>query len=125
SEGGGSTGVAADSMSGWNATSVDANRQEQLISGAVREELVLILKAIDLADKKYLKADDPLRKLHSTDIDLKFSRRQNWDISTKANAFATLVSHGVHGRHALKVTNMFEDVEQVYIDSKDGIDEYQ
>ena len=125
SEGGGSTGVAADSMSGWNATSVDANRQEQLISGAVREELVLILKAIDLADKKYLKADDPLRKLHSTDIDLKFSRRQNWDISTKANAFATLVSHGVHGRHALKVTNMFEDVEQVYIDSREGIDEYQ
>ena len=125
SEGGGSTGVAADSMSGWNATSVDADRQEQIISGAAREELVLILKAINLAGKDYLKGDDPLRKIHSTDIDIKYTRRQNWDLGTKANAYATLVSHGINGRHALKVTNMFEDVEQVYIDSKEGIEDYQ
>ena len=125
SEGGGSTGVATDTMSGWNATSVDADRQEQVISGAAREELSLILKAIDLADKKRLPEDDPLRQIHSSDIDIKFTRRQNFDLSTKANAFATLVSHGVNGRHALKVANMFEDVEQVYIDSKEGIDEYQ
>ena len=125
SEGGGSTGVAADSMSGWNATSVDADRQEQIISGAAREELVLILKAINLASKDYLKGDDPLRKIHSTDIDIKYTRRQNWDLGTKANAYATLVSHGINGRHALKVTNMFEDVEQVYIDSKEGIEDYQ
>ena len=124
SEGGGSTGIAS-SLSGWDATAVDADRKQQLIEGAVREELVLILKAISLADKQYLPEEDPLRKIHSTDIDLKFTRRQNWDIATKANAFATLISHGVHGRHALKVANMFEDVEQVYLDSKEGIEEYQ
>ena len=125
SEGGGSTGIASSLSSGWDATAVDADRKQQLIEGAVREELVLILKAISLADKKYLPDGDPLRKIHSTDIDLKFTRRQNWDIATKSNAFATLVSHGVHGRHALKVANMFDDVEQVYIDSKHGIEEYQ
>lgn len=125
SEGGGSTGIASSLSSGWDATAVDADRKQQLIEGAVREELVLILKAVSLADKRYLPEDDPIRKIHSTDIDLKFTRRQNWDISTKANAFATLISHGVHGRHALKVANMFEDVEQVYLDSKDGIEEYQ
>ena len=125
SEGGGSTGVATDTMSGWNATSVDADRQEQVISGAAREELYLILKAIDLADKKRLPEDDPLRQIHSSDIDIKFTRRQNFDLSTKANAFGTLVSHGVDGRHALKVANMFDDVEQTYIDSKDGIEKYQ
>ena len=125
SEGGGSTGIASSLSSGWDATAVDADRKQQLIEGAVREELVLILKAISLADKQYLPEEDPLRKIHSTDIDLKFTRRQNWDIATKANAFATLISHGVHGRHALKVANMFEDVEQVYLDSKEGIEEYQ
>ena len=125
SEGGGSTGIASSLSSGWDATAVDADRKQQLIEGAVREELVLILKAISLANKKYLPDNDPLRKIHSTDIDLKFTRRQNWDIATKSNAFATLVSHGVHGRHALKVANMFDDVEQVYIDSKHGIEEYQ
>ena len=125
SEGGGSTGIASSLSSGWDATAVDADRKQQLIEGAVREELILILKAISLADKKYLPEDDSLRKIHSSDIDLKFTRRQNWDIATKANAFATLVSHGVHGRHALKTANMFEDVEQVYLDSKEGIEQYQ
>lgn len=125
SEGGGSTGIASSISSGWDATSVDADRKQQLIEGAAREELSLILKAISLANKKYLPTDDPLRKIHCSDIDLKFTRRQNWDISTKANAFATLISHGVHGRHALKVANMFDDVEQVYLDSKDGIEQYQ
>lgn len=125
SEGGGSTGVASSLSAGWDAAAVDALRKEQLICGADRELLILIIKAISLAPTKELPEKDPLRKIHSSDIDIKYTRRQNWDLSTKANAYATLVSHGVNGRHALKVANMFEDVEQVYIDSKEGIDEYQ
>lgn len=125
SEGGGSTGIASSISSGWDATAVDADRKQQLIDGAAREELCLILKAINLVDKEHLPEDDPLRKVHSSDIDLKFTRRQNWDISTKANCFATLVSHGINGRQALKVINLFDDVEQVYLDSRDGIEEYQ
>ena len=125
SEGGGSTGIASSLSAGWDAAAVDAAREEQLIQGAAREELILILKAIKLASLKKLPEDNPLRKLHHTDIDIKMTRRQNWDISTKANCYATLVSHGIHGRHALKVTNMFEDVEQVYLDSKEGIEKYQ
>ena len=125
SEGGGSTGIASSLSAGWDAAAVDAMREEQLVCGADRELLVLLIKAISLSDPKELPEDDPLRNIHSSDIDIKYTRRQNWDISTKSNAYATLVSHGVNGRHALKVANMFEDVEQVYIDSKEGIDEYQ
>ena len=125
SEGGGSTGIASSLSSGWDATAVDADKEQQMIQGADRELLALLIKAVSLSPSKELPDDDPLRKIHATDIDIKYTRRQNWDLSTKANAFATLVSHGVNGRHALKVANMFEDVEQVYIDSKDGIEEYQ
>lgn len=125
SEGGGSTGIASSLSSGWDAASIAADGQEQLIRGSDRELLALIIKAISLSPKKELPDDDPLRQIVSPDIDIKYTRRQNWDLATKANAFATLVSHGVNGRHALKVANMFEDVEQVYIDSKEGIDEYQ
>ena len=110
---------------GWDAAAVDAMREEQLVCGADRELLILLIKAVSLAPKSELPESDPLRSIHSSDIDIKYTRRQNWDISTKSNAYATLVSHGVNGRHALKVANMFEDVEQVYIDSKEGIDEYQ
>src|SRR5699024_12323153 len=125
SEGGGSTGIASSLSSGWDATAVDADKEQQMIQGADRELLALLIKAVSLSPSKELPDDDPLRKIHATDIDIKYTRRQNWDLSIKANAFATLVSHGVNGRHALKVANMFEDVEQVYIDSKEGIDEYQ
>lgn len=125
SEGGGSTGVATDAMSGWSATEVDAIREEQLIGNGHREELELILKAIDMVDTRYLPENSLLRKVHSTDINFHFNRRKNYDMSVKANAFGTWVAHGINGRHALKAVDAFEDVEQVWMDSKDGIEEYQ
>lgn len=125
SEGGGSTGVATDAMTGWSATEVDAVREEQMIGSAEREELKLILKAISFVPTSILSADDPIRKVHESDVDFHFNRRRNYDMATKANAFGTWVAHGVHGRHALKAVDAFEDVEQVWEDSKDGIEEYQ
>jgi SPP1 family phage portal protein len=125
SEGGGSTGVATDAMTGWSATEVDALREEQMISKGKREELQLILRAIKFAPSKELSEDDPLRKIHSSDIDFHFNRRKNYDMAVKANAFATWVSHGINGRHALKTVDAFPDVEQVWLDSKEGIEKYQ
>ena len=43
----------------------------------------------------------------------------------KVNAFAAMVSHGIHGLHALKLCDMFSDVQEVYEDSKELIDKYQ
>ena len=63
--------------------------------------------------------------MHHTDIDIHFSRRRNYDLSVKANAFATLVGRGVHPRHAIKVCEIFEDSEQVYADSKEMMTAYQ
>ena len=125
SEGGGSTGVATDAMTGWSATEVDAIREEQMIGCAEREELTLILKAISFVPTNILQADDPIRNVHVSDVDFHFNRRRNYDMAVKANAFATWVSHGLKGRHALKAVDAFEDVEQVWEDSKEGIEAYQ
>ena len=125
SEGGGSTGVATDAMTGWSATEVDAIREENMEESANREELKLILKAISFVKTSVLPVDDPLRKVHVSDVDFHFNRRKNQDMAIKANAFATWVSHGVKGIHALRMVDAFEDVEQVWADSKEGIEEYQ
>lgn len=125
SEGGGSTGTATDTMSGWNATAVDANRQEQLISSSDREELILILKAVSLAPSSVLPLNDPLRKIHSSDIDIHYSRQKNYDLNSKMNATATAVKIGINGRHALKLGDAWDDIEQVWLDSKDSIEAYQ
>ena len=46
-------------------------------------------------------------------------------MATKANTFATYVSHGVNGRHAMQMADVGGDIEQIWIDSKDGIEKYQ
>lgn len=123
--GGGSTGSAMDMSAGWSAAELDALEEQNVIELAAREELKLILRAIKFVPDSILPADNPIRKIHHTDIDIHFSRRRNYDLSVKANAFATLVGRGIHPRHAVKVCEIFEDSEQVYADSKDMINAYQ
>lgn len=121
--GGGSTGTAMSMSSGWSSAEVDACREEQMIKKGKREELKLILKAIEKSP--YVPADSPMRSLKYTDVDFHFERNKNYDMSIKANTFATYIKCGIHGRHALKVTDAFSDIEQVWVDSKDMIEKYQ
>lgn len=123
--GGGSTGSAMDMSAGWSAAELDALEEQNVIEHAAREELRLILRAIKFVPESILPENDPIRQVHFTDIDIHFSRRRNYDLSVKANAFATLVGRGVHPRHAIKVCEIFEDSEQVWNDSKDMILAYQ
>lgn len=121
--GGGSTGTAMSMSSGWSAAEVDACREEQMIRKGKREELKLILRAIKASPD--VPPDSPLLSLKHTDVDFHFERNKNYDMSTKANTFATYIKCGINGRHALKVTDAFSDIEQVWIDSKEMIEKYQ
>lgn len=123
--GGGSTGVATDMSSGWASTELEAMKKEQLTEKAKREELKLILKAIELVPFSELEANNPLRMVHLSDVDFHFNRRKNYDMSIKANTFAVYISHGINGRHALKLIDAFPDPEQVWVDSKEAIEKYQ
>lgn len=123
--GSGNTGTATDMSSGWSNAELDALREQQLTESSKREELELIIRAIQFVPNDVLPANHPIRSIHSSDVDFHFNRRKNYDMAIKANTFATLVSHGVHGRAALKVIDMFDDTEQVWVDSKDMIEAYQ
>lgn len=125
SSGGGSTGVATDMASGWSAAELDALQEQQMTERGKRKELKLVLQAIKFVPERVLPSESPLRKVHVSDIELKFLRKKNSDMSIKANTFATLVSHGVHGRHAMEYIDAFTDTEQTWIDSKDGVEAYQ
>lgn len=125
SEGGGSTGTAMNMSSGWSAAEVDALKRERMIGKGKREVVNLILSAIRMLPENILPADDILRALHRTDIDLHFNRNRNYDLATKANSIGTLLAHGIYGKHALSCADLFPDVEQVWNDSKDTIEKYQ
>lgn len=125
SSGGGSTGVATDMASGWSAAELDALQEQQMTERGKRKELKLVLQALKFVPERVLPSESPLRKVHVSDIELKFLRKKNSDMSIKANTFATLVSHGVHGRHAMEYIDAFTDTEQTWIDSKDGVEALQ
>jgi hypothetical protein len=84
------------------------------------EEVSLVLRAIKLST-----GFDELKSLSNIDIQPSIKRQKNYELTTKVNFFATAVSHGINGLHALKVMNAFEDVNQVWEDSKDLIEKYQ
>lgn len=120
---GGSTGLAMDSASGSNNTEAVASSQQNITEGCKMEEVKVVLAAIRTSS--FVNQDSPLLRLRYRDIQPNIKRNKSFELTTKANFFATLVSHGVHGYHALKMANMCDDTNQVYADSKELIDKYQ
>lgn len=125
SSGGGSTGTATDMSSGWSAAELDALQEQQMTERGKRKELSLIIKAIKTVPTRVLPEDSPIRKVHVSDVEFRFLRKKSVDMSIKANTFATLVSHGINGRHALEYIDAFSDTQQVWNDSAEMVRAYQ
>ena len=120
---GGSTGIAMDLATGWDSAEIEANQQQNIMESCKMEEVKVVLKAIKLSE--YVPSDSPLLKLRYTDVQPSIKRQKNFELTTKINFFATAISHGIYGLHALKAMNAFEDVAQVWEDSKPLIEAYQ
>lgn len=121
--GGGSTGSAMSMSSGWSAAEVDACKEEQIIRQGKQQETMLVLQAIKKSPDT--PADSPLLNINLSDVSIRIIRNKTYDMATKANTFATYVSHGINGRHALQVIDAFPDVAQTWLDSRETIEEYQ
>lgn len=120
---GGSTGVAMSDATGWSAAESSANKQQLIVEAAKMQEVKVVLKAIKISPD--VPVDSPLLKLKYRDIRPNVKRNRSFDLITKSNALATLLSHGVYGLHAFKTVNLFEDNTQVWVDSEEMITKYQ
>lgn len=120
---GGSTGSAMSDATGWSAAEQVAASQQLLIESAKMEEIKVVLQAIK--KNPNIPADSPLLDLKYIDVKPNVMRQKTYELSVKSAAFANYVSHGIYGLHALKAINGFDDVAQVWADSKDLIEEYQ
>ena len=87
------------------------------------DEIKVVLRAIKQNPK--INSDNPMKSLRYIDVEPNVKRMKTYEMVTKSNAFATYVSHGVYGLHALTAVNAFSDVNQVWEDSKDLIEKYQ
>ena len=119
---GGSTGIAMADASGWSAAEQVANSQQLLQESSKMEEVKIALTAIKKNSKT--PSDNPLMDLRYIDIKPNVKRTKSYELNVKVNAYATGVSHGIAPQHMIKVVNMFDDDEQVIIDSKPFIERY-
>lgn len=120
---GGSTGVAMNDATGWSAAEQVANSQQLIMESSKMEEVKVVIEAIKRNSK--VPSDSPLLKLRYMDVKPNILRMKSYEMSVKTTALANLLSHGIYGLHALKAVNFFDDVMQVWADSKNLIEEYQ
>ena len=120
---GGSTGIAMDSATGWSNAETIASAQQNIMEGCKMQEIRVVLRAIQTSS--YTPSDSPLLDLKYRDCQPNIKRNKSYELTNKVNAFATMVSHGINGYHALKTVNLVDDVNQVYADSKNLIEKYQ
>ena len=120
---GGSTGTATSMATGLEAFERVSEVQHSIMEVCKMQELKVVLRAINTSTS--IEQSNPLLKLKLIDIKPSIKQRKTSELTTKVNAFATLVSHGVTGLHSLEATDIFEDIQQVWEDSKPLIEQYQ
>lgn len=113
---GGSTGMAMSDATGWTQAEVEATKQDQLKSDAKLDEVKIALIAINMCAG--LPGDSGLRELKYSDVKPNIKRQKTYEMTTKINAFATAVSHGIDYKSMLNAMNYFDDPQQVARDSE-------
>jgi SPP1 family phage portal protein len=118
-----STGMATSQAAGWEGAESAACKEQNIIESCKMEEVKVVLEAIKKSSN--VPSDSPLLQLRYCDVQPNIKRQKTYEMVTKSTCFGNLVSHGIDGMHALKAINLFDDVNQVYADSKELIDKYQ
>lgn len=120
---GGNTGSALNISSGWETTEAIASAQQNIMESCKMEEVKIVLKAIKACPN--IEDDNPLLELKHKDCQPNIKRNKTYELATKVNAWATLISHGFNGYHATKIVNIADDTNQVWADSREGVEMYQ
>lgn len=119
---GGSTGIAMSDATGWTQAEVEATRQDQIKDGCKINEVKIALRAASKCPG--FDQEHPLRALKASDVKVSIKRQKTYEMTTKINAYATGVSHGIYYEDMLNAINLFDDPQQVAENSRKTTDEY-
>ena len=119
---GGSTGIAMSDATGWTQAEVEATQQDQLKNDSKIDEVKIALVAMKLCTG--FKDSSPLAKLKYSDVKPNIKRQKTYEMTTKINAFATAVSHGLDYKSMLQTINLFDDPQQVARDSEETMQKF-
>jgi hypothetical protein len=119
---GGSTGVAMSDATGWTQAEVEATKIQGLQEDSKMQEVEVALEIIKLSP--YVPQDSALRQLRYVDVKPNVKRQKTYEMTTKINAYATGVAHGIDPKAMIYAINFFDDPQQVVDDSQEYIDLY-
>ena len=111
---GGNTGQAIVLSNGWQIAETAAKNTEVVFKDSEYRFLNVILKILK-ADKNVPKE---LKTLKLSDIEIKFSRSNTDSLSVKVQALQGLLDAGIEPLTAIKTVGLFNDPQQVWVDSK-------
>jgi SPP1 family phage portal protein len=120
---GGSTGVAMSDATGWSQAETAAAKQQLITDGCKMEEIKVVLEAIKQSSG--IEANNPLLKLRSRDVQPNIKRQKTYEMSTKVNSIATLISHGFSLEDTIGAIPFFDDPNDVVSRSGEMVREYQ
>ena len=86
------------------------------------DEIRVVLKAI--ANNPTVEKSSPLSKLKPIDVQPSIKRQKTYEMTTKINAFANAVSHGLDWKSVVNEINFFADPQQVIVDSEETMKRY-
>lgn len=116
---GGNTGSAMYLSNGYEQAESRAKAMESMYSRSMLQVVELILRICKLS----VGVDSEVKELETRFIDVEFSRDRTYDLASRTNALATLINTGIEPLHAMRTVDLFNDVETVYHDSAERIDE--
>ena len=111
---GGDTGQAVYLRNGWDFAEQRAELGEPIFQKAERQFLRIILKILNIKERVDLKLSD---------IEVKVTRSKMDNMSIKTNALMLLLNCGIDFQIAIKTVGLWSDPEEVYLRSKDRMEE--
>ena len=87
------------------------------------EEIKVTLAAIKLSNN--VNSSNPLLKLRARDVKPNIKRQKTYEMSTKVNAMATLISHGFSLKDTVDAIPFFDDPNDVVARSGEMVKAYQ
>ena len=114
---GGNTGAAILLSNGWQLAETKAKTMEPIFTASEMELLEIIIAILRKANN----VPEELKELKKSDVLVKFSRNKTYDLVSRTTALANLINIGVAPGHAFPVVDVFDDNQQVVIDSLEMI----
>jgi len=114
---GGNTGAAILLSNGWQLAETKAKTMEPIFTASEMELLEVIIAIL----RNTPGIPEEMKQLKKSDVLVKFSRNKTYDLVSRTSALSNMINIGIDPHHAIPAVDIFDDNQQVVIDSLEMI----